>query len=165
MKSQGGTGGVGHIGVQLAKIDGAKVFATVSSDAKAKLARTLGADVVINYHQQLVEEYVAEHTNNQGFDVVFDTVGNDNLQNAFKAAKLNGTVVSIVSLSSQDLTLLHAKGLTLHLVYMLVPMLFGVGRKRHGQILADLAQLVDEEKLRPLLDPKQFNFAEVAGSH
>ncbi len=161
----GGTGGVGHIGVQLAKIDGAKVFATVSSDAKAKLARTLGADVVINYHQQLVEEYVAEHTNNQGFDVVFDTVGNDNLQNAFKAAKLNGTVVSIVSLSSQDLTLLHAKGLTLHLVYMLVPMLFGVGRKRHGQILADLAQLVDEEKLRPLLDPKQFNFAEVAGSH
>lgn len=161
----GGTGGVGHIGVQLAKIDGAKVFATVSSDAKAKLARTLGADVVINYHQQLVEEYVTEHTNNQGFDVVFDTVGNDNLQNAFKAAKLNGTVVSIVSLSSQDLTLLHAKGLTLHLVYMLVPMLFGVGRKRHGQILADLAQLVDEEKLRPLLDPKQFNFAEVAGSH
>jgi hypothetical protein len=58
---------------------------------------------------------VAEHTNGQGFDVVFDTVGNDNLQNAFKAAKLNGTVVSIVSLSQQDLTLLQAKGLTLHL--------------------------------------------------
>ncbi len=71
-----------------------------------------------NYRQQTVEEFVAEHTDGQGFDVVFDTVGNDNLQNAFKAAKLNGTVkaaklngtvVSIVSTSKQDLTLLHMK--------------------------------------------------------
>lgn len=161
----GGTGGVGHIGVQLAKLAGAKVFATVSSDEKAQLAKAFGADAVINYRRQLVEEYVAEHTNGKGFDVVFDTVGNDNLQNAFKAAKLNGTVISVVSLSSQDLTLLHAKGLSLHLVYMLIPMLFGVGRKRHGQILTKLAQLVDQEKLRPLLDPKEFSFTEVTKAH
>lgn len=161
----GGTGGVGHIGVQLAKLAGAKVFATVSSDEKAQLAKALGADAVINYRRQLVEEYVAQHTNGKGFDVVFDTVGNDNLQNAFKAAKLNGTVISVVSLSSQDLTLLHAKGLSLHLVYMLIPMLFGVGRKRHGQILTKLAQLVDQEKLRPLLDPKEFSFTEVTEAH
>jgi len=161
----GGTGGVGHIGVQLAKLAQAKVFATVSSDEKAQIVKTLGADAVINYRKQSVEEYVAEHTNGKGFDVVFDTVGNDNLQNAFKAAKLNGIVVSVVSLSSQDLTLLHAKGLSLHLVYMLMPMLFGVGRERHGQILTDLAQLVDRGKLRPLLDPKQFSFAEIAAAH
>jgi NADPH2:quinone reductase len=161
----GGTGGVGHIGIQLAKLVGAKVFATVSSDEKAQLVKTLGADVVINYRRQSVEEYVLEHTNGKGFDVVFDTVGNGNIQNAFKAAKLNGIVVSLVSLSSQDLTLLHTKGLTLHLVYMLIPMLFNVSRMRHGQILTDLAQLVDEGKLRPLLDPKQFNFTEIAEAH
>jgi NADPH:quinone reductase len=161
----GGTGGVGHVAVQLAKLAGAKVFATVSSDEKAQLAKTLGADFTIDYRKQPVEEYVAEYTNGEGFDIVFDTVGNDNLQNAFKAAKLNGTVISIVSLSSQDLTLLHTKGLTLHLIYMLIPMLFEVGRERHGQILADLAKLVDEGKLRPLLDPKQFIFAEVAEAH
>ncbi len=97
--------------------------------------------------------------------MVFDTVGNNKLQNAFRAAKLNGIVVSVVSLSSQDLTLLHAKGLTLHLVYMLIPMLLGIGRKRHGQILTELTQLVDEEKLYPLLDPKEFSFAEVAEAH
>lgn len=161
----GATGGVGHIGVQLAKWAGAEVYALVSSDEKAAIARRLGADVTINYRQQPVEEFVAEHTNGQGFDVVFDTVGNDNLQNAFKAAKLNGTVVSIVSLSQQNLTLLHAKGLTLHLVFMLIPMLFDVGRDRHGKILSKLAQIVDEGKLRPLLDSRTFRMSEIAAAH
>jgi NADPH:quinone reductase len=161
----GATGGVGHIGVQLAKWAGATVYALVSSDEKAAIIHRLGADITINYRQQPVEEFVAEHTDGQGFDVVFDTVGNDNLQNAFKAAKLNGTVVSIVSLSQQDLTLLHAKGLTLHLVFMLIPMLFGVDRAHHGKILSKLAQIVDEGRVRPLLDSKTFNMTEIASAH
>jgi NADPH:quinone reductase len=161
----GATGGVGHIGVQLAKWAGATVYALVSSDRKAAIARHLGADITINYCDRSVEEFVAEHTNARGFDVVFDTVGNDNLQNAFKAAKLNGTVVSIVSLSQQDLSLLHAKGLTLHLVFALIPMLFNVDRDRHGEILSKLAQLVDEGKIRPLLDAQTFSMAEIAAAH
>ena len=161
----GATGGVGHIGVQLAKWAGATVYALVSSEEKGAIAHKLGADFTINYRQQPVEEFAAEHTNGQGFDVVFDTVGNDNLQEAFKAAKLNGTVVSTVSLSQQDLTLLHANGLTLHLVYMLIPLLYGVGRSHHGEILTQLAQLVDAGKVRPLLDSKVFNFSEVAEAH
>ncbi|YAF93764.1 MAG: zinc-dependent alcohol dehydrogenase family protein [Nodularia sp. CChRGM 3473] len=161
----GATGGVGHIVVQLAKWVGATVYALISSDEKAIIANKIGADFAINYRQQPVEEFVTEFTDGQGFDVVFDTVGNDNLQNAFKAARLNGTVVSLVSISKQDLTLLHAKGLTLHLVYMLIPMLYGVGRSHHGEILWKLAQLVDEKKLRPLLDFQIFSLAEIAEAH
>ena len=161
----GGTGGVGHIGIQLAKWAGARVFALVSSEKKAAIARQLGADVTINYHLQSVEEFVAEHTDNQGFDVVFDTVGNDNLQNAFKAVRLNGTIVSIVSLSHQDLSLMHTKGLTLHLVYMLIPMLSNLGREHHHEILSSIAQLVDEGKLKPLLDSEMFTMAEVSSAH
>lgn len=161
----GGTGGVGHIGIQLAKWVGATVYALVSSQDKAAIARELGADVTINYRQTSVEEFVAEHTNGIGFDVVFDTVGNNNLQNAFQAAKLNGTVVSLVSLSQQDLTLLHAKGLTLHLVYMLIPLLFDVGRSAHGEVLAKLADLVDKNQVRPLLDANFFTFADIAAAH
>ena len=161
----GGTGGVGHIGVQLAKWAGVKVFATVSSEDKSAIALSLGADVTINYRHTPVEEFVAEHTDGNGFDVVFDTVGNDNLQNAFKAAKLNGTVVSTVSLSKQDLSLLHAKGLTLHLVYMLIPMLTKINRSYHGEILAKLADLVDEGQVRPLIDSKSFTFTDVAAAH
>jgi NADPH:quinone reductase len=161
----GATGGVGHIGVQLSKWVGATVYAMVSNPEKAEIAHKLGADFTINYRQQPVEEFVAEYTDGEGFDVVFDTVGNDNLQNAFKAAKLNGTVVSIVSLSSQDLTLVHAKGLTLHLVFMLIPMLFGVNRISHREILSKLAQLVDEGHVHPLLDSKTFSFPEIAHAH
>jgi NADPH:quinone reductase len=161
----GSTGGVGHVGVQLAKWAGATVYALLSSDEKAAIARRLGADFAINYRQQPVAEFVAEHTEGRGFDVVFDTVGDDNLQNAFKAAKLNGTVVSLVSLSQQDLTLLHAKGLTLHLVFMLIPLLFNLGRAGHGEILSKLNRLVDEDKVRPLLDSKIFNMADVAAAH
>lgn len=161
----GGTGGVGHIGVQLAKWAGATVYATVSSEEKAAIAHNLGADVTINYRQKPVEDFVTEHTDGQGFDVVFDTVGNDNLQNAFKAAKVNGSVVSLVSLSCQDLTYLHAKGLTLHLVYMLLPMLTGINRDRHSEILRQIAQLVDEKKLQPLLDNHSFSFAEATAAH
>ena len=161
----GSTGGVGHIGLQLAKWAGATVYALVSSEEKAAIAHNLGADFSINYRQTPVEEFVAEYTDGRGFDLVFDTVGNDNLQNAFKAAKLNGTVVSIVSLSQQDLTLLHAKGLTLHLVYMLLPMLSGIDRASHGQILAKIARLVDEGRVRPLLDDQSFTFADIADAH
>ena len=161
----GSTGGVGHMGIQLAKWAGAKVYATVSSEEKAAIARSLGADVTINYRQTPVEDFVAEHTNGNGFDVVFDTVGNDNLQNAFKAAKLNGTVVSTVSLSKQDLTLLHAKGLTLHLVYMLIPMLHQINRGYHGKILAKLADLVDKGQVRPLIDARSFTFNDIAAAH
>ncbi|NET36464.1 MAG: zinc-dependent alcohol dehydrogenase family protein [Cyanothece sp. SIO1E1] len=161
----GGTGGVGHIGVQLAKWAGATVYALVSSDEKGAIARNLGADVTINYRQTPIEEFVAEHTDGQGFDIVFDTVGDDNLQNAFKAAKLNGTVISTVSCSQQDLTLLHIKGLTLHLVYMLIPMLSGINRARHGEILSEVARLVEAGQLRPLLDAQSFPFTEVAAAH
>lgn len=161
----GGTGGVGHLGVQLAKWAGAEVYATVSSEAKAAIARELGADVTIKYCDTAVEEFVARYTDGHGFDVVFDTVGNVNLQNAFKAAKLNGTVVSTVSLSEQDLTLLHAKGLTLHLVYMLIPILSGINRAYHGKILREITQLVDRGQVHPLIDNKTFTFSDVAAAH
>ncbi|MBE9212138.1 zinc-dependent alcohol dehydrogenase family protein [Plectonema cf. radiosum LEGE 06105] len=161
----GGTGGVGHIAVQLAKSCGAKVYTTVSNLEKAAIVHQLGADEVINYRQQSVESFVNQHTNGKGFDIVFDTVGNDNLQNAFQAAALNGIVVSIVSLSTQDLTLLHAKGLSLHLVFMLIPMLHNIDRNHHGKILTQLAQLVERGQIRPLLDPKSFSFSEVAAAH
>lgn len=158
-------GGVGHIGIQLAKWAGAKVFATGSTDEKLAIARELGADVAINYRTQTVEEYMAEYTGGKGFDVVFDTVGGDNLAKSFQAAALNGTVVSTSTSSTYDLSPLHAKGLSLHVVFMLIPMLYGLGRAHHGEILSELAKLVDAGKVRPLIDPKSFSFSDVTEAH
>lgn len=159
------TGGVGHIGIQLAKLIGATVFATGSSDQKLAIAKELGADEVINYRQKTVEEYVADYTGGKGFDVVFDTVGGDNLSKSFEATALNGEVVSISTRSTHNLTPLHSKGLSLYVVFMLIPLLYGIGRAAHGEILAQLAKWVDEGKIRPLIDPQSFAFSEVADAH
>ena len=144
---------------------GAIVYATVSDDAKARIARQLGADVVINYRQQPVPDYVAEHTAGEGFDVVLDTVGGANLAASFQAARAGGVVVTIAARSTQDLSPLHGKGLTLHAILSLLPLLSGKGRARHGRILAELARLVDAGRVRPLLDPEAFTFAHAAKAH
>jgi len=159
------TGGVGHIGVQLAKWAGATVYVTGSTDEKLLIARDLGADHLINYKQQSVQEYVAQYTDGKGFDVVFDTVGGENLDRSFEACAVNGTVAAIAARSTHDLSPLHAKGLTLHVVFLLSALLHHVNREQKGQMLADIAKLVDEGKLRPLIDERSFTFDEAASAH
>jgi len=160
-----GTGGVGHIGLQLAKCAGAIVYVTVSDERKAEQARSLGADEVINYREQAVTEYVQQHTRGAGFDVVFDTVGDDNLTRSFQAARPGGTVVTIAARSTQDLTVLHAKSVTLHCVFMGLPLISGKGRAHHGDILRRLARLVDSDRIKPLIDPEVFAFKDIGKAH
>ena len=160
-----GTGGVGHIGLQLAKCAGAIVYTTVSDERKAEQARSLGADEVINYREHTVAEYVQQHTRGEGFDVVFDTVGDANLTGSFQAARAGGTVVTIAARSTQDLTTLHAKSITLHCVFMGLPLITGKGRVHHGDVLLRLARLVDNGRIKPLIDPQTFAFKDVGKAH
>ncbi|MEM9529901.1 MAG: zinc-dependent alcohol dehydrogenase family protein [Pseudomonadota bacterium] len=160
----GGTGGVGHVAVQLAVAAGAEVFATVSNDAAADIVAGYGA-TPINYQTQSVDEYVAEHTGGAGFDVVYDSVGGANMVNSFAAATLNGHVVSTVSLLEMDLSLVHFKGLSLHVVFMLIPMLHNVGREDHGVILKQLAQAADAGALTPLLDERSFELGDAGAAY
>lgn len=161
----GGAGGVGHIAVQLAKQAGARVCTTVSSEKKAKLALAFGADEAINYKQEDVKSYVDRLTGGQGFDVVFDTVSGGNLPKSFEATKLNGEVIATVALGQFDLAPVHLKGLSLHVIFMLIPLIHGVGRAVHGALLRDAARLVDEGTLRPLIDPHEFRISDVAEAH
>ena len=69
----GATGGVGHVGLQLAKWQGATVAVTASSQRKVDLGADLGADALINYEEEPVEEYVERCTDGQGFDLVYST--------------------------------------------------------------------------------------------
>lgn len=160
-----GCGGVGHIGVQLARAAGAEVTTTVSTAAKAEIAKGLGADHVVLYPEREVEDYVSEYTGGAGYDVVFDTVGGNCIQDSFQAMKLHGSVVSIASRSVQDLTPLHTKGGTLSVTFMLLPLVTGVGRSRHGDILRELATWVEAGKVKPLLDPQVFWLPDVGVAH
>jgi NADPH2:quinone reductase len=161
----GGAGGVGHVAVQLAKAHGAEVYTTVSTPEKAEIALRLGADAAILYKETPVADYVREYTGGKGFDVVFDTVGGPNIDRSFEAAKVNGTVVGIAARSTHDLTPMHSKGLTLHVVFMILPVLQGNGLERHGQILKEAARLVEEGKLKPLLDNTSYTVSQVADAH
>ena len=161
----GGAGGVGHVAIQLAKARGAVVSATVSSEEKAALARALGADHTIDYRSEPMDAYVARLTGGEGFDAVYDATGGSDIAASFQAARLNGQVVTIVSQYEADLTPMHIKGLTLHVVFMLIPMLHDVGRAEHGRILREAAALADAGRLRPHLDPRRFDLANTADAH
>ena len=161
----GGAGGVGHVVIQLAKARGAVVSTTVSSEEKAALARDLGADHTIDYRAEPVDDYVARLTGGTGFDVVYDATGGSDIAASFQAARLNGQVVAIVSQYDANLAPMHLKGLSLHVVFMLIPMLHDVGRAEHGRILREAAVLADAGKLRPHLDPRRFDLASVADAH
>lgn len=162
----GGCGGVGHMGVQLAKALGAEVFATVSTEPKAEIVRGYGAKP-IHYREQTVADCVAEHTGGAGFDVVFDTIGGDNLPLCFEAAALEGRVASVNTRTSCDLSLLHQKALSLHVVFMLIPILHqqAAGRARHGEVLRAIAEHIGAGAITPLIDERRFAFEEIAAAH
>lgn len=160
-----GTGGVGHIAIQLAKWAGADVYTTVSSAKKAEIATALGATGVINYRQETVPAYVQRITHGKGFDVVFDTVGGENINHSMHAASLYGQVVTIQANSTNDLSQLHARSGSLHVVFMLIPLLHNIQRERHGKIMEKIAELVDQGQLKPLIDQHTFTFAEVGKAH
>ena len=161
----GGCGGVGHIAVQLAKAAGAEVTTTVSSQEKAEIARSLGADHVVNYSDTSVAEYVETLTQGEGFDVVLDTVGGENLDLAFQAVCLGGQVVTIAARSTHDLTPLHSKGASLHVVFMLAPLLTGKNNGQYAKILQYISSLIERSQLRPLIDKHQFTMNQVAQAH
>ncbi|HQU89818.1 zinc-dependent alcohol dehydrogenase family protein [Denitromonas sp.] len=160
----GGTGGVGHVAVQLAKHFGATVYATAGGDKQMKIIEGYGA-AAINYQTEKVADYVAKHTAGAGFDVVFDSVGGANLTNSFEAAALNAHVATTVSLLELDLTPAHFKGLSLHVVFMLIPMLYKHKREQHGAILTKLAEIVDAGALKPLLDEPRFGLDAVGDAY
>jgi NADPH:quinone reductase len=160
----GGTGGVGHIAVQLAAALGAKVFTTVSAESRA-IAVRMGAAEAIDYRAESVEAYVKRLTNDEGFDVVFDPIGGQHLSESFQAARNGGNVVTTMALTQIDLRPMHLKALSLHVIFMLLPLLTGTGRERHGAILREVAGFVEQGKLQPLIDEARFSLATAADAH
>jgi NADPH2:quinone reductase len=157
----GGTGGVGHVAVQLAAALGAQVSTTVSSNKDHDVAKRFGAHSTVNYKVEDVDSYVKRLTGGEGFDVIFDTIGGAHLAESFRAARATGRLATTMSLIEMDLRPMHMKALSLHVIFMLLPMLTGRNRKKHGAILGEIAALADEGKVVPLLDESRFDLAHV----
>lgn len=135
----GGAGGVGHVAIQLAKAIGARVFTTVREENVA-FARSMGADVVIDYRNDDYVEAVMRETGGRGVDVVFDTIGGDTLSRSPDVLAQLGRVVSIVDIAQpQNLIQAWGKNASYHFVFT---------RQNRGK-LDELGALVERGQLRP----------------
>lgn len=88
-------GGVGLLVSQWAKLQGLTVIGTVSSEAKAEVAKAHGCDYTINYSHEDVAARVREITNGQGVHVVYDSVGKDTFEGSINSLKTRGLMVCL----------------------------------------------------------------------
>ncbi len=90
----GAGGGVASAAIQIAKVLGARVFATSSSEEKLEKARKFGADVVINYKEEPFEKAVWEATGKRGVDVVVETVGEATWKRSLRTLAKDGRLIT-----------------------------------------------------------------------
>ena len=113
----GGAGAVGHYAIQLAKWGGARVITTVSSPAKAELARQAGADLVIDYKTEDVARKVLDFTGGRGANRIVEVEFGGNLETGLKALATNGTIATYASTVSHPpvpFDIIKGKNVTIH---------------------------------------------------
>jgi NADPH:quinone reductase-like Zn-dependent oxidoreductase len=126
-------GGVGSMAVQLAKAIGAKVIGTASGPEHINLIRKLGCDEAIDYKTTRFEDHV------QDVDVVLDPMSSDSHRRSFEVLKKGGILVALTEEPRQDLA--RKKGVRATMI----------GVKPDGRRLADIGKIIEEGKLRPLI--------------
>jgi len=128
-----GSGGVGHLAVQLAKWKGAYVFATASTKNQ-DLLRELGVDEPIDYTQQRFEDIARK------IDIVLDTLGGETQERSWSVLKKGGVLVSLVQPPSEE----KAKELGVRAAI--------IGVQPNGAQLAEIAKIIEAGKLAPVID-------------
>jgi len=148
-----GAGGVGHVAIQLAKTKGARVITTVSSERKAGLCKTWGADETIIYSQESFVDATNRLTDGQGADLVVDTVGPDVFQPSIAATAYFGRLVTLLDPGRPDLAEARLRNLSVGFELMLTPMLKDLpqARGQHVAILQECAGLIGQGLLKPHL--------------
>jgi NADPH:quinone reductase-like Zn-dependent oxidoreductase len=144
-----GTGGVSLFALAFARMVGARVILTSSSDAKLERARALGADVTINYRTRpRWHEAVLEHTEGEGAHLVVEVGGGATLGSAVRAARIGGHV-SVIGV----LTGARAPEFPLNLVMARNVTLRGV-TVGSTQQLAEMCRAVEQAAYRPVIDQR-----------
>jgi len=128
-----GSGGVGHLAVQLAKWKGAYVFATASTKNQ-DLLRELGVDEPIDYTQQRFEDIARK------IDIILDTLGGETQERSWSVLKKGGVLVSLVQPPSEE----KAKELGVRAAI--------IGVQPNGAQLAEIAKIIEAGKLAPVID-------------
>ncbi len=150
----GAAGGVGTAAIQIAKATGARVIAAASTDEKCALCKAQGADATINYCTENLREAIKSLTDGQGPDVVYDPVGGELAEPAFRSIAWRGRYLVIgfaggpIPALPMNLPLL--KGASL------VGVFWGDFARREPQanaaMMGELAQWYAQGKIKPVID-------------
>src|SRR6478609_57259 len=150
----GAAGGVGTAAIQIAKTMGARVIAAASTDEKCELCKSIGADATINYTRENLRDAIKALTDGKGPDVIYDPVGGDFSEPAFRSIAWRGRylVVGFASgpIPSLPLNLTLLKGASL------VGVFWGDFARRepkaNAAMMAELAQWYGSGKIKPVID-------------
>ncbi len=149
--------GVGTICIQMAKVAGARVFATASSDEKCARLKELGADHVFNHEKEDVVRKVKEITGKRGVDLVVDYTGKDTWARSLKVARKGGRIVTCGATSGFD----PAENLR-HIFFRQLEIIgCTMGNNKE---LQDALRLLFTGKVRPIIHGT-FPMSEVAEAH
>ena len=162
-----GAGGVGHVAIQLARLQGAMVSTTVSTSTKADLVSQLGAGHVILYKKTDFVQAILDWTEEKGVDLAFDTVGGKIFSKTFQAVQIYGDIVTILEPPADtDWKTARNRNLRVSLELMLTPMLKGLMDEQRAQakILAQCARLIDRGVLKIHVG-ETFPLKEAAAAH
>lgn len=150
----GAAGGVGTAAIQIAKAMGARVIAAASTPAKCELCRSLGADATIDYSNGNLRDAIRELTAGKGPDVIYDPVGGDFAEIAFRAIAWRGRYL-VVGFASGPIPALPLN-LTLLKGASLVGVFWGEFAKRepkaNAAMMVELAQWYGQGKIKPVID-------------
>lgn len=159
----GGAGAVGAYAIQLAKWGNATVITTVSSEKKAEIAKSIGADHVINYKTEDVSAIVKQITNGKGIDRVIEVDFAANLETNLKILKRNGTIATYATDSQTSpqvpIYSLIYKNLTVH--YVLV---YAMSESAHQQAAADITTCLRAGGLKHQI-AERFSLDRIAEAH
>lgn len=150
----GAAGGVGTSAIQIAKAMGAKVIAAASTDEKCALCKKIGADATINYTTANLRDALKELTGGKGPDVIYDPVGGDFAEPAFRAIAWRGRYL-VVGFASGPIPALPFN-LALLKGASIVGVFWGDFAKREPQanaaMMMTLAQWYGQGKIKPVID-------------
>ncbi len=150
----GAAGGVGTAAIQIAKAAGARVIAAASTDEKCALCKSLGADETINYTTQNMREVLKTLTEGKGPDVIYDPVGGDFAEPAFRSIAWRGRYL-VVGFAAGPIPALPFN-LALLKGASIVGVFWGDFARREPQanaaMMAELAQWYAQGKIKPVID-------------
>lgn len=167
MLIHGGTSGIGSVAIMLAKAFGATVITTVGSAEKVEVAKSLGADCIINYRNDDFVQHTLDYTRSQGVDMVVDIVGGDYVDKNYQVAAKFGRIIQI--------GMMKGNPKSLNLMPLMIKRLIHTGSTMRSRTVAEKSSIAAELKqhvwgmlqkgeLKPFVN-KTYPLDQVADAH